>query len=437
MNSKLFRTPAARRLAVALIATMLGGFITHAAVACYRSQRTEDFAYFYRAARAMLAGDDIYAAAAGRYIYPPFLAFVFQPLALLPEVPAATLWAVLSGGALLAALLIAAQEAAKRWLPEEESFASLRWVIAAAAMLLLADKMHAMFTLGQTDSLMLLGFACAFRWLNPRPLLAGLTIGAAANIKYLSLICVPYFILKRNVRAAAAALLGFMFFLALPLPEIGLPKLGGYTAIAFGGLARMMGFAVPNAGAKVLKVDWEKSLSWTSAAFRITRSHGLPDSVAIVLVVLLLFAAVGAIWLVARLNGGAIFELRRNEETRVGRAISSLEWAALIFLALVFSPQTTSRHMILLAVPLTIAVALLLRAERRADKVVLVGAMGLMLAGLSLPLGTLGFEDALRFWRVISGASWCAFLLTLAIVWCGSRAINDLRSSDSRNVDSG
>jgi hypothetical protein len=44
-----------------------------------------DFGHFYRAASAMWKGENIYLAAQGHYIYPPFLAFIFQPLTLLSE----------------------------------------------------------------------------------------------------------------------------------------------------------------------------------------------------------------------------------------------------------------------------------------------------------------------------------------------------------------
>lgn len=54
----------------------------------------------------------------------------------------------------------------------------------------------------------------------------------------------------------------------------------------------------------------------------------------------------------------------------------------------------------------------------------------LVVAGLSLPLGSLGLEGALRQWRVVSGTSWCPFFLTLAIVRCGSRALLDLGAGE-------
>ena len=52
----------------------------------------DDFLVVYSAARAMSNQVDIYAGTAGMYIYSPFLAFIFQPLAALPERAAAIVW---------------------------------------------------------------------------------------------------------------------------------------------------------------------------------------------------------------------------------------------------------------------------------------------------------------------------------------------------------
>ena len=65
-------------------------------------------------------------------------------------------------------------------------------------------------------------------------------MGASANIKYLTLICVPYFLVKRNYKAAVASIVAFVFFLVLPAPEIGFEKLGRYLASSVGGLGRFM-----------------------------------------------------------------------------------------------------------------------------------------------------------------------------------------------------
>ena len=84
---------------------------------------TEDFGHFYRAADAMRHGEDIYVATDGRYIYPPMLAFVLQPLTFLSENTAVVVWLVLSAIAIFGAAIITAKETTRSWLGEERVIA--------------------------------------------------------------------------------------------------------------------------------------------------------------------------------------------------------------------------------------------------------------------------------------------------------------------------
>ena len=208
MTKERFTNIASRKRLAYGALTIIVLFIlgAHAVLRQFSIGGTKDFHHFYHAAQAMWNGSDIYAAANGHYVYPPFLAFILQPLALMPEHIAAIIWIVLSGVFVFAATLIAASEAARCWLRAgAQNDPSTPWLIAAIATILVADKIHASFILGQTDCLMLLGFACTLSWMQRKPLLAGAIVGATASIKYLSLIFVPYFLIKKNFRAAFAS----------------------------------------------------------------------------------------------------------------------------------------------------------------------------------------------------------------------------------------
>src|SRR5260370_15822302 len=275
---------------------------------------TKDFHYFYHAARAMWNGSDIYAAANGHYVYPPFLAFILQPLALMPEHIAAIIWIVLSGVFVFAATLIAASEAARCWLRTgAQNDPSIPWLIAAIATILIADKIHASFILGQTDCLMLLGFACTLSWMQRKPLLAGAIVGATASIKYLSLIFVPYFLIKKNFRAAFGSIVAFSFFMALPAMQIGFARAARYTAIEFRGLGRMMGIIEAPKTAKILKVGMDRPVSIPSTMYRVTRSTGCPILLATVFLLCVFIAVMAAIVFMCRRNGVLIFRTARSE----------------------------------------------------------------------------------------------------------------------------
>ena len=385
------------------------------------SSGTKDFHHFYRAAAAIWNGSDIYAAADGHYIYPPFLAFMLQPLALMPEQIAAIIWIGLSGVFVFAAALIASRQAASCWLRSEaQSDPSIPWLIAAIATLLIADKIHASFILGQTDCLMLLGFACTLSWMQRKPLLAGAIVGATASVKYLSLIFVPYFLIKKNFRAAFGSIVAFSFFMALPAMQIGFARAARYTAIEFRGLSRMMGIIEAPKTVKILKVGMDRSVSITSGMFRVTRSNGLPDLLAAMLLVCVFVAVIAAIVFMCRRNGVSIFRPEKSDLLATN-AVTSLEGTVLIFLALAFSPQTTARHMVLLLLINTVAIAVFLAQDAKASRALLIIAAALQVAVLSLSF------RAIVAWRAVGGASWCVLGLILAIVWAGSRALSDER----------
>lgn len=417
-----------------LCGLMLASFAVHAAIENIRNRQTEDFGYFYQAARAMLEGKDIYAAAGGHYLYPPFIAFIFQPLALLPEIAASMVWSVLAAGMFFIALLLAAKESAARWAADAGQ--SLPWLIMTISLVLLAEKFHANFTLGQTDSFMLLGFACVLIWMERRPFLAGLVVGATANIKYLSLIFVPYFLLRRNYRAALTSLGSFAFFLALPVVELGPITLGGYLANAFSGLARMAGLRLTSSGNEIHGVDWNRSISFTSAAFRFTRAQELSDAFALGLLGLFLAIIMAAVWVICRQQRVQIFRLGQLDDGRDSRAIISLEWAVLLFLAVAFSPQTTARHMILLSLVITIALGVLFGTGAKGKpKAILSAAIGIVVVALSLPFPAFGWKSAQSFRRASGGASFCALFLILTLLWAGSRALLQARGGLTSRPD--
>jgi hypothetical protein len=383
------------------------------------SSGTKDFHHFYRAAAAMWNGSDIYAAADGHYIYPPFLAFILQPLALMPEQIAAIAWIVLSGVFVFAAALIASRHAASCWLgTEAQNDPSISWLVAALATLLIADKIHASFILGQTDSLMILGFACVLYWMQRKPLLAGAIVGATASVKYLSLIFVPYLLIKKNFRAAFGSIVAFGFFMTLPAVQIGFASAGRYTAVEFRGLGRMMGIVEASKTAKILRVGMDRSVSITSSIFRLTRSYALPDLSAAMLLLCVFIVVIAAIVFMCRRNRVPIFRPQTSDQL-AANAVTSLEGAVLIFLALAFSPQTTARHMALLLLVNTVAIAVFLVQNGKASRALLIIAVVLQLAGLSVP------SRAIAPWRAVGGASWCALGLILAIVWAGSRVLSE------------
>jgi hypothetical protein len=428
-----------RRLAA--VAAMMVLFVVAAAPTVHRAlaakKDIEDFAPTYLAARAMWNGQDISEATDRLYPYSPFVAFLFQPVAALPKYGAAVVWTALSAALIAAALIIASRQVVRRWrLDSREPDVSLPWLIAAIALLLSFEKLHAEFRLIQIDALMILGFASILIWLDRKPSLAGVLVGITANIKYLGLIFVPYFITKRNYRAAAVSIASFIFFMMLPAVEIGPHLAGHYAANALGGLAKLTNLTprVPGQGLKVDSLSWDRSISFTSALFRVTNSYGLSDSIAVALVVGALAAIIGTIVSVGRRHGLHLFSPDASNHSASRDATASLEWTALIAIALVFSPQTMGRHMMLLSLVYTVAIGIFVAHKERQSRALLLAAVVVAALGLSLPSRSLGVHDLLRNWRAISGASGCAFLLILAVTSAGSKAISKMANKEQQQL---
>jgi hypothetical protein len=394
----------------------------------------DDFAVVYSAARAMSNQLDIYAGTAGMYIYSPFLAFIFQPLAALPERVAAIVWLILSASIIFGGSFIAARKVADSWQPSQKGTdPSIAWLISAVALLLSFEKIRSDFTLGQTDCLMMIGLVWVLWWMDRRPWLGGMAVGATANIKYLALIFVPYFVIKRNYRAATASIVSFLLFFMLPAVEVGLRLIKTYAINAIAVLARvvdtpaLIDLTAPGRSDKpvVNSVTWDHSVSLTSSIFRITRSHGISDLIAVTLIAALFAVAVTSVVLIGRHNG---VDLLKPTTAKTGprcEQAGTIDWAVLLVLALVFGPQTTARHMILLILVYTVGMGILLVQKRNRPRILLIASMIATAVALSLPFREAGFHPSLVTLKSIGTASWCALVLILFIAWFGSRAISE------------
>lgn len=392
----------------------------------------DDFLVVYSAAHAMSNQVDIYAGTAGMYIYSPFLAFIFQPLAALPERTAAIVWLTLSALIIFAASFLAARKVAETWqLAPREIDPSILWSISATALLLSFEKIRSDFTLGQTDCLVIVGLVAVLWWMDRRPALAGIAAGATANIKYLALIFVPYFLIKRNYRAALASTVSFLLFFTLPALEVGLRSIKTDAIDAIAVLNRVAGvpefISLTAAGRSdkpvVNSVTWDHSVSLTSSILRVTRSHGVSDLIGASLIVALFAAIVMAIVLIGRRNGVNLFQPATAKTVSSRPGAETIEWAALIVLALVFGPQTTARHMIMLIPVYTVAMTIVLAQKRRRPQIVLIVSMVATAVALSLPFRETGFHPSLMVLKLVGGASWCALVLILSIVSIGSRTM--------------
>lgn len=350
-----------------------------------------DFATFYQAAQFARDGRDIYTAGkpAQKYVYPPLVAFLYTPLTALSRLHATEVTLFIDAGVLLASLLLAARAMGERLNP---GGAGTVLLVAFLVSLLNENELRLQLTMLETDGLMLLMFTLALWWMDRRPALAGVALAFAFNIKYLPVVVVPWLILRRRWKTLGGMVLGSVFFALLPAALLGWHEDLRCLRVSFGGLLKWVGVAPATSGAvNVHGIGDLLSLSITSALSRALSGRGFSDSA-----VMAVAAAVGlvALALVAwmyRAHGLSLWRSpgRRERALPPFAALVALEWAGLITVALVFSPDTNARHLLLSVLVNTTGLVLLLRPRRPMSRLSVTIALALIFLSAIMPIHSL------------------------------------------------
>lgn len=360
-----------------------------------------DFRHFYWAAQAVDEGGSLYTAERESYIYPPLFAFLLVPLGRMPYRAAGALFLALNVALTAGALLLALREGCRRL-----EIAWDRRVAAAGtflSLLVLADACRAELVLGQSDTWILMSVVLALVWLERWPVAAGAVLGFAANIKYQTLVFLPFLLVRRRFRAAGGLAAAAVLFALLPAVARGWDRNLDDLRIATGGLAASAGAG--EAGIHVNDVRWYLSVSLTSTLARafVPPEAGAPR------LLLLVAAAAGLILL------GVVLVYRRfGVRFRTGGP-PFVEGLGVIVALLLFSTATTKRHLFL-ALPVVAASVLLLLRARVPRRPLLAGVVVFGLA-MVLPPNLETGEGAARVWKEIGGPSWGLLVLFFTFLW--------------------
>ncbi len=401
---------------LALIPHAVAIGVSYRAIA--KGHHTGNLQDFLDAARAMRNGADIYASGAHGYVYPPLIAFLYQPLAMLNDRAAGTVALAVEAALSIFTLALVSRVLVRRLLNRVDPLLAARAALFGAVCT--ADKIKGEFTHLETNVLMLLAFTAAMRWVDKRPWLCGLALGFAFNIKYLPVVLVPYLLLRRRWRATGWFAVWAVVFAALPALSMGGRADAMAWAQATGGLSKLFGVDLGVAhAARVRAITDAVSISLTSGLARTV--HGVPP--------LLAAAAVGVV-----ACGGAVavyvhnrFPLLRwpsvqRQHEPPYRGLFTVEWIGLLLLMLTFSPFTNSRHLyMLLDVNIAAGVLLLGSAGRVSRWPLAVGAAVLFLGTNFPPGSTRAFDHADVFWRSVGGAGWSMLAMFAALVWTNVR----------------
>ncbi|MCA9300073.1 MAG: DUF2029 domain-containing protein, partial [Phycisphaerales bacterium] len=320
--------------------------LTVLGVLSYLGGRQGDFQHFYHASRALMSGADPYTSHLGGYIYPPFFAMLLAPIAMLSLAHAGAVWAVCNGAMLFASSAILARVSVR-------AFGLPAHVAPGASLigsLVLIDKARAVIMMGQTDALVLLGIAFALMHLHERPWRAGFSLACSVVIKYQAVIFLPYLLIRRRWATLLASIGGIALLLFGPALVHGWPATIRMLGDAFGVFGTVLG---ESPSGVVHELTWDRSVSLTSAFARLQSALDLPRLATVGMVL----GASGAIL-------AGVVAIYRRLEVRLFGDGHLVEWAGLIVAALVFSPQSEARHM-LLALALTIPTSAMILAAPR------------------------------------------------------------------------
>lgn len=172
-----------------------------------------DFNVYYHAAREVITGRDPYQHSLGEwtpYIYPPLLAELIVPLALLPLPVAAYLWFLINVASIVAAAGMSAGLASdKRGLgaPEEQAAESSSWrgAIAGCAVVLVLRFALDTLNLGQVNAVVAaLAVAHVYLYARDRKALSAVALVLAVSIKLTPALLLVYHIAKLRLKFAVA-----------------------------------------------------------------------------------------------------------------------------------------------------------------------------------------------------------------------------------------
>jgi hypothetical protein len=379
-----------------------------------------DFEHFYNAAIAMRLGQDIYASGVHGYIYPPLIAFLFMPLTFVSVQTAALIMLAANMSLALWCTWEASREAGRR-LGRTLSTHDLVMIVALTT-LLAAPRLRSELQMWQTNILLIAGLLLTLKHLDSRPWLAGLMLGLVINIKYLPVLFIPYLLLRRRTAAAAWSVVGVIGFALLPAIQTGFEANLRNWAVASAGLARLFGFAAPSSqAANIDPITAGHSLSVTSSLARVLGPQAgtfWPLAGAAVAAALSL-ALIAALY---RRHGQPLvaWPAAAGQAVQPFRGLIQRDWAALVMLALAFSPQTNPRHaslLLLVLAPLSVMICL---PRGGTDRRTAIAGASILFVAFANPTNVPALASFGSWWNRVGIQGW-GMLAALPFLYLGAR----------------
>jgi hypothetical protein len=344
-------------LIVLVLCVLLGGVYFASKSGTNAEVYSNDFNVYYHAGRQVLAGRDPYQNSLGEwtpYLYPPLLAELLVPLAMLPLPIAAYVWFLISAASMFSAAVMSAslegdeEDSVAKDEPRVARLVSSRIAMASAAVVIVLRFALDTFDLGQVNAVVAgLAVAHIYFYARDRKTLSVLVLVLAVSIKLTPALFLVYHIAKMRLKFAAACI----------------AMLAGVTALSFLPFEARGGDAIRVFANRTLKNEQGYNLadpgnqSLRGAIARLAgratdEGSGRTESRNPVDAVTLTFATV--------LLAGAVFA--------APRARSELAGAAPFFCCVVLlSPLSWKAHFVILVLPIAWLLAFLFDPRTSAD----------------------------------------------------------------------
>jgi len=415
-------------LAAIISCVMMIAFTAHAFKKAARGD-ISDFNAYYAATTALCEHQDPYVYAEKPYIYPPLFATLCMPLASFPANTAAMIYIPLMAVAVILSLFWGIRETMRRLeVPADPLLFATALLMTFAIM---EDRIKSDLQMFQVNSLLLFLFILAFRWLDKRPAWAGAALGLAMNIKAFPIIMLPYLLFRRRRMTAASMVASTVGFGLLPAAVIGWQTNLQYLAESSSGFLSLLGVQTGvQQKAHIKDVTASYSVSIPSGMVRMAGPghEALAwTAIAAILVMIIVFG----VWAYRR---GGFPRLRWPDQSmqqeQPWRALIALEWAVLIAIALIFSPQTNSRHLLMLAPLAMLGSVMMVKTFRKPGWNFALAGTALVWAGLTLPPGSFKISFLLAahvFWQFVGGPGWVLLASLPPLIWGGMTVVRMTR----------
>lgn len=319
------------------IAAVVGGFYFAGRSGSDPESYGNDFNVYYHASREVIAGRDPYQNSLSEwtpYLYPPLLAELLIPLALLPLTLAAYIWFLISALSVIATVAMCA-----RMLPESRA----RWLVAAGAMMIVFRFVLDNFNLGQVNAMVTaLAVAHVFLYARGKKFWSALALAIAVSIKLTPAIFLVYHIAKLRLRFSISCIVLVGAITALSFLPMGTAEPSAFSEFANRTLRNEQGYNLADSGNQSLRGALARL---TATATDVTRDNSrIVFSGSSVLLSIIVLAA--AVWGATRARA------------------EMLAVAPFFCCAVLLSPLSWKAHFIMLVLPLVQLIGAMLNGPR-------------------------------------------------------------------------